>query len=185
MCECNSQKKKMVSTMCWTIIYIVIITVTLPTWAKEFLTTLRNGYNTKFNKGLTKTIIDKTKSTKKALKILETDKRDRDLFREFHKDIALPECKELECQSTLANGAVAHLNVNKIPFNNTEVTREECRQVYELPVPKNMCEWEMGEADIPQRLMNRELDYLHYSTLSVPSIDQLGCRSFVYAGIGK
>ena len=97
VCEYNSQKKKIVPTMHWTIIHIVIILATLPTRAKEFLTILRNEHNINFNKGLTKTTIDKTKFTKKALKILEADKRDRDLFCKFHKDVALLEYEVPEC----------------------------------------------------------------------------------------
>ena len=52
------------------------------------------------------------------------------------------------------------MNANKIPFDDTEVLCEECGQVYELLVLKNTSEGEMGKANIPQRLINGELDYL-------------------------
>ena len=161
--------------MYWIIINVVIIMVNPLTIAKCFLASLRKECNIKFNKGLTKTTIDKTKSTKKAIKILEADKRDRDLFRKFYKDVVLSECKALEWQCTLVDRAVAHLNTNEIPFDKVEVTCEKYGQVNQLPVPKNIYEREIGEADIPQRLRNGELDYLHQSTLSALLIDQLGC----------
>ena len=43
----------------------------------------------------------------------------------------------------------------------------------------------MANIDITQQFIDGNLDYLHKSTVSTPSIDQPGCGGCVYAGIGK
>ena len=43
----------------------------------------------------------------------------------------------------------------------------------------------MSDIDVPQRVINGELDYACTSTLLVPSIDQPGCGGCVHTGICK
>ena len=50
------------------------------TRAKEFTTVLKEEYDEKFEHGLPTTTREGAKPKKKALKTLETDRNDRDLF---------------------------------------------------------------------------------------------------------
>ena len=52
-------------------------------------------------------------------------------------------------------------------------------------LPKNTHAEGVRNADIPQRVIDGELDYAHKSALSVPSVDQPGCRGCVCTGTGK
>ena len=77
-----------------------------------------------------------------------------------------------------------YLTNNKIPFNEVEV---KCNYgtIIQLPVPKSKFDKGMTNVDVNQSLIDRHLDYLFTSKLSVPSIDQPGYRGYIYTGILK
>ena len=181
----HEDTEEMVPTMIWLTIGVLIIMANITTRAIEFLTVLKEEYYRKFENGLPTTTIEAAKPKKIALKTLETDRKDRDLFRTFHKEVVRPEHKSPQCQCNLVEEAQNYLNTNSIPFEEMTITCEECGQTHKLPIPKNAHAEGMSNIDIPQRVINGELDYACTSTLSVPSIDQPGCGGCVYTGTCK
>ena len=87
MCENNEEmeyvhenNEEMVPTMIWLTIGALIIIANITTRAKEFVTVLKEEYDGEFEHRLPATTREAAKPKKKALKILETDRNDRDLF---------------------------------------------------------------------------------------------------------
>lgn len=95
----NIYEEETVPTIIWLTIGVLIIMANITTRAIEFLTVLKEEYYKRFGNGLPTTTIEAAKPKKKALKILEADRKDRDLFRTFHKEVVRPEYKSPQCQS--------------------------------------------------------------------------------------
>ena len=180
----HEDTEEMVPTMIWLTIGVLIIMANIAARTIEFLTVLKEEHCIKYENGLPAKTIEAAKP-KKPLEILETDRKDRDLFRTFHKEVVRPEYKSPQCQCNLVDEAQNYLNTRSIPFEEMTITCEECGQMHKLPIPKNMCAEGMSNIDIPQRVINGELDHACTSALSAPSIDQPGCGGCVRAGTCK
>ena len=97
----------------------------------------------------------------------------------------MPEFQAPDCQHSVVEEAFTYTREHKIPFDKVEITCEECGQTFKLPIPKTMCSGEMRGINIYQHLIDGMLDYLHKSTLSIPSTDQPGFGGCVHTGVGK
>lgn len=175
----------MAPAMFWLIVRIAATMAGLLMKVKEFLSLLKQECNAHFSNGLPKITVATMNPTKKSLKNLKINKEDRDAFRLFHNNAVSPEFETPACQCGVVEEASNHANENKIPFDEVEITCKGCGQVLALPVPKNAYSEEMGNINIPQQLIDGNLDYLCKSTASTPAIEQPGCRGCACAGVGK
>ena len=62
--------------------------------------------------------------------------RERDLFLAFHNNVVSPEFKSPQCQCNFIEEAFTYVKANNIPFDEVEITCEECSQTHKLPIPK-------------------------------------------------
>ena len=81
----------------------------LSTRGKEFLNLLKQEHDAQFNKGLPKITLANMNLTKKALKDLKLNERDRDVFQLFHNNVVLPEFEVPECQCSVVEEAFTYV----------------------------------------------------------------------------
>ena len=96
---------------------------------------------------------------------------DRDVFRLFHTNTVSPELEPQACQCDAVETALKYATDYKIPVDSAEITCEECRKKFKLPVPKDGFSEEIADFDITPLLIKGKFDYLCKSTASTPSID--------------
>ena len=165
-------------------IMLLIIMTDLVLRVKVFLNELKKTHDRKFPDRLPSASIAVGESRAEDAIYYETVKDDRAVLREFHNNATKPTFRIPECQCNLTNHVSSCLASNKIPFNEVEIECE-CGEIMQFPALKKLHEKGMEEADVHQSLIDRHLDCLFTSKLSVPLIDKLGCGGCVCTGILK